>query len=143
MIFRVAKNYKLLKNINMRRYIKDTEDSLGDKSFNFAVRIVYLARQLQEQKKEYVLSRQLMRSGTNPMAMVKEAKNTESGKDFIHKLSIGQKEIGETQLWLELLYATEYIDEKMYKSMSADAIEIIKILTASIKTKKKNLGNNG
>ena len=82
-----------------------------------------------------------MRSGTNPMAMVREAQNAESGKDFIHKLSIGQKEIGETQLWLELLYATEYIDEKMYNSMGADAVEIIKLLTA-IKTKKKNLGND-
>ena len=126
----------------MRRYTKDAGDPLGDKSFNFAVRIVYLARKIQEQKKEYVLSRQLLRSGTNPMAMVREAQNAESGKDFIHKLSIGQKEIGETQLWLELLYATEYIDEKMYKSMDADAVEIIKILTASIKTKKKNLGND-
>ena len=55
---------------------------------------------------------------------------------------MGQKEIGETQQWLELLYATEYIDEKMYQSMDADAIEIIKLSTASIKTKKKNLGNN-
>ena len=126
----------------MKRYIKDTDDPLGDKSFNFAVRIVYLARYLQEEKREYILSKQLMRSGTNPMAMVREAKNAESGKDFIHKLSIGQKEIGETQLWLELLYATEYIDEKMYESMNTDAVEIIKLLTASIKTKKKNLGND-
>ena len=123
----------------MRRYTKDTGDPLGDKSFNFAVRIVYLSRQLQEKKKEYILSRQLMRSGTNPMAMVREAQNAESGKDFIHKLSIGQKEIGETQLWLELLYATEYINEKMYKSMDEDAVEIIKILTASIKQKRKTL----
>jgi len=126
----------------MERYIKDTGDPLGDKSFNFAVRIVYLVKYLQEEKKEYVLSKQLMRSGTNPMAMVREAKYAESGKDFIHKLSIGQKEISETQQWLELLYATEYIDEKMYQSMDADAIEVIKLLTASIKTKKKNLGNN-
>jgi len=125
----------------MQRYVKDTDDPLGDKSFNFAVRIVYLARYLQEEKREYILSKQLIRSGTNPMAMVREAKNAESGKDFIHKLSIGQKEVGETQSWLELLYATEYIDEKMYKSMNGDAIEILKISTASIKTKKKNLGN--
>ena len=123
----------------MKRYVKNTGDPLGDKSFNFAVRIVYLARYLQEDKKEYILSKQLVRSGTNPMAMVREAVNAESGKDFIHKLSIGQKEIGETQLWLELLYATEYIDEKMYESMAADAVEIMKLLTASIKTKKKNL----
>jgi len=67
----------------MRRYTKNTGDPLGDKSFNFAVRIVYLARKIQEQKKEYVLSRQLLRSGTNPMAMVREAQNAESGKDFI------------------------------------------------------------
>jgi len=126
----------------MKRYMKDTGDPLGDKSFNFAVRTVYLVKYLQDEKKEYILSKQLMRSGTNPMAMVREAKHAESGKDFIHKLSVGQKEIGETQQWLELLYATEYIDEKMYQSMDADAIEIIKLSTASIKTKKKNLGNN-
>lgn len=125
----------------MKRHIKDTGDPLGDKSFNFAVRIVYLVKYLEE-KREYILSKQLMRLGTNPMAMVREAKHAESGKDFIHKLSVGQKEIAETQQWLELLYATEYIDEEMYQSMDADAIEIIKLLTASIKTKKKNLGNN-
>ena len=68
----------------MKRYVKDTGDPLGDKSFNFAVRIVYLVKYLQEERKEYILSKQLMRSGTNPMAMTKEAKHAESGKDFIH-----------------------------------------------------------
>jgi len=105
--------------------------------------IIDFAKYLQDEKREYILSKQLVRSGTNPMAMVREAKHAESGKDFIHKLSVGLKEIGETQQWLELLYATEYIDEKMYQSMDTDAVEIIKLLTASIKTKKKNLGDNG
>jgi len=81
----------------MKRYVKDTGDPLSDKSFNFAVRIVYLAKYLQEEKREYVLNKQLIRSGTNSMAMVREAKNAESGKDFIHKLSVGLKEIGEAQ----------------------------------------------
>ena len=114
-------------------------DALGEKSLDFAVRIVKLCQYLNSQN-EFVLSKQLLRSGTNPGAMVREARNAESDKDFIHKLSIGQKEIGETVYWLELLSRSGYISDQQYESMNNDAIEIMKLLTSSIKTKKRNSG---
>ena len=80
-----------------------------------------------------------MRSGTNPGAMVHESINAESGQDFIHKLSIALKETSETQYWLKLLYRSDYITETEFNSIFADTVEVGKILTSSIKTKKKNL----
>ena len=79
----------------MRNQIK-TNDPLREKSFSFAVRIVKLYKILTGKRKEYIMSKQLMRSGTNPGAMVREAGNAESGKDFIHKFGVAQKEIGES-----------------------------------------------
>jgi four helix bundle protein len=121
---------------------KKRADPLRDKTLAFAVRIVKLNRYLREEKKEYVLSKQILRSGTNPGAMVREASNAESGSDFIHKLSIGQKENGETQYWLELLYLSDYLTDKEYESLNTDSIEISKLLTSSIRTKKSNIGRN-
>lgn len=115
---------------------------LKEKSFAFAVRVVNFYKFLVSEKKEYVLSKQLLRAGTNPGAMVREAFNAESDKDFIHKLSIGQKEIGETIYWLELLRATNYIFEKEFMSLNKDATEVMKLLRSSILTKKKNLKSN-
>ena len=100
----------------MNKYQKHTGDPLSDKTFNFALRIIYLFRQLQEKQKEYVLSKQVLRSGTAPGAMVREAKNAESSKDFAHKLHVAQKETAETQYWLELLLATNYIELSLYES---------------------------
>ena len=114
-------------------------DPLKDKTLAFAIRIVKLNRFLVEQKKEYVLSKQILRSGTNPGAMVREATDAESGSDFIHKLSIGKKEINETQYWLELLFKSEYLNEIEYQSLNSDATEISKILRSSILTKKQRL----
>ena len=114
-------------------------DPLRDKTFLFAVRIVNLYRYLVENKKEYVLSKQILRSGTNPGAMVREAANAESGADFIHKLAVGLKETGETQYWLELLWKTNYLSEPEFQSINADAIEVLKLLTSSIVTKKKKM----
>lgn len=122
----------------MRNQIK-TSDPLKDKSFSFAVRIVKLYKILTEERKEFIMSKQLMRAGTNPGAMVREAKNAESGKDFIHKFGVAQKEIGETMYWLELLKATNYLNSEEFDSMHQDAEEILKMLTSFIKTKKKNL----
>ena len=116
------------------------KDPLREKTFLFAVRIVKLNQFLVGHKKEYILSKQVLRSGTNPEAMVIEAANAESGMDFIHKLAIAKKEIGETLYWLELLFATNFINENEFQSISADANEISKILTSSIRTKKKNMG---
>ncbi len=72
--------------------------------------------------------------------MVREAKNAESPKDFIHKLSVGQKETAETQFWLELLYETDYISEEEFKSLYANTVEVMRLIRSSILTKKRNLG---
>jgi four helix bundle protein len=88
------------------------------------------------------MSKQILRCGTNPGAMVREAENAESGMDFIHKLSIAQKEIAETIYWLELLCATEYLNKSEYDSIDNDAKEIMRLLRSSILTKKQNLQKN-
>ena len=112
------------------------ESILKSKSFSLAVRIVRLYRYLCEQKTEYVLSEQVLRSGTSVGAMVREAEYSESKADFSHKMGVARKELNETLYWLELLLQTEYITQTEYDSLSADAIEIIKMLTTSIKTAK-------
>ena len=114
-------------------------DPLKEKTFLFAIRIVNLSRYLTDEKKEYAISKQIMRAGTNPGAMVREAANAESGSDFIHKLSVAQKETGETQYWLELLWKTGYLAENEFQSLYVDAEEIMKIIRSSILTKRKNL----
>ncbi|MEB3076419.1 four helix bundle protein [Capnocytophaga gingivalis] len=116
------------------------ESILKSKSFALAVRIVRLYKYLSEQKTEYVLSKQVLRSGTSVGAMVREAEYSESKADFSHKMGVARKELNETLYWLELLLQTEYITQTEYNSLSADAIEIIKILTTSIKT-AKNINN--
>lgn len=115
-------------------------DPLREKSFQMALRIINLCRYLREVKHEFILSKQLIRTGTNPGAMVREASNAESGMDFIHKLAVGQKETGETQYWLELLYKSNYINEVEFKSILKNTQEVMALLTSSIKTKKINLG---
>lgn len=117
---------------------KSSSDPLREKSFGLAVRVVNLYKYLIEQKKEFVLSKQLLRAGTNPGAMVREAKYAESSSDFIHKLGVAQKETNESLYWLELLKETQYINEQEFISMKIDAEEVLKILTSSIKTKKRN-----
>ena len=114
------------------------ENIVKNRSFSFAVRIVKLYRHLCEQKKEYVLSKQLLRSGTSVGAMVREAEHAESKTDFRHKMAIAQKEINETIYWLELLVATDYLTREQFESINADAVEIIKLITSIIKTTKAN-----
>lgn len=112
------------------------ENILKEKSFHLAVRIINLYRYLSEQKKEYVLSKQLLRSGTSVGANIREANNAESKADFIHKLAIAQKEIDETIYWLELLKETTFLNEKEFTSIHFEAEEIIKLLKRSILTAK-------
>jgi len=116
------------------------EDPLKEKTLTLAIRIVKLCKYLQEEKREYTISKQIIRSGTNPGAMVREAQNAESAKDFVHKLSIGQKETAETQFWLELLYETDYISENEFKSLYADTKNVMNLIRSSILTKKRNAG---
>lgn len=115
---------------------------LKDKSFRFAIRVVNLYKHLCDEKKEFVLSKQILRSGTSVGAMVREAEHAESKHDFIHKMAIAQKEINETLYWLELLSETQYITVLEFDSLNADAVEIIKMITSSIKTAKKSLTTN-
>jgi four helix bundle protein len=110
------------------------------KSFLFAIRVVKLSQFLNKNKSEFVLSKQILRSGTAIGALVKESEHAESTKDFIHKLQIALKEANETEYWLELLKETELIDVKLFDSLFADCKEIIKLLASIIITlKKKNI----
>lgn len=115
------------------------DNVIKDKTLKFGKRIVRLCKYLESDKKEFVLSKQLKRSGTAPGALVRESEFAESKKDFIHKLSIGLKEANETEYWLELLLEGEYISKKEHESIHLDCIEIIKILTSIIKTSKSKL----
>ena len=130
----IKKNYKMEKHTRKN-------DPLHEKTMNLAVRIVRLNHYLAAEKKEYVMSKQLLRAGTNPGAMVREAVNAESGLDFIHKLAIAQKETGETLFWLELLLKTDYLTATEYESINADTEEVMRIIRSAILTKKKNLAN--
>ncbi len=109
------------------------------KSFDFAVRIIKLYKFLKKQHSEYELSNQLLRSGTSVGALIREAEHAESRKDFSHKLSISLKEANESIYWLELLYATEYMNKTMFDSMLKDATELLKMLIASVKTTKSRI----
>ena len=111
---------------------------IADKSKAFALRIIKLFTYLKENKQEYILSRQILRSGTSIGANVRESKNAQSTLDFINKLSIALKEADETAYWLELLHESGIIDEQHFSSMYSDLKELIALLTASIKTSKQN-----
>ena len=114
------------------------KNPLRDKSFAFALRIVRLAQHLQIVKKEWVLSKQLLRSGTSIGAMVREAGQAESRADFIHKMAVGLKEADESQYWIELLYHSGYMSETAFQSINYDCTELLKLLTSTIKTVKSN-----
>lgn len=118
------------------------ENVVKNKSFDFAIRVVKLSQFLCDQQKEFVLSKQLLRSGTSVGAMVREAEHAETKKDFIHKMAIAQKEINETMYWLELLFQTEYLNKEQFESVNTDALEIIKIITSIIKTAKANINHS-
>ena len=95
-----------------------------DKSFALAVRVIKLSLFLKNTYKEYDLSRQLIRSGTSIAANIREAYRAESDADFIHKLAIAQKETEETMLWIELLLATEFINDSQFQSIHNDTNEV-------------------
>ena len=118
----------------------DMSDSiLRSKSYAFALRIVNLSKYLQTKKCEYVLSKQILRSGTAIGALVRESERAESKADFAHKLNIALKEADETDFWLSVLHDSGYINTKSHVSMIKDCQELISILVASIITAKKNI----
>ena len=112
------------------------ENIIKQKSFDFAVQVVNLYKSFVEQHHEYVLSRQLLKSGTSIGANVCEAIFAQSRKDFVSKMNIALKESYETEYWLELLYRTGYMDEKQYLSIVANCRELTNILAAIVKTSK-------
>ncbi len=111
------------------------------KSFKFAVRIVNVYKHLTREKKEFVLSKQLLRSGTSIGANVSEAQRGQSKADFIAKMSIALKEANESHYWIRLLYETNYLTQTQYASLEKDISEIIKILVSICKT-SSNFSNN-
>ncbi len=114
-----------------------TASPMREKSMALAIRIVNLYRYLVAEKKEYVLSKQILKSGTSPGANIREAQNGESTDDFIHKLGIAQKETDETLYWLELLFRTNYLNESEFQSLTNDTDELLRLVRSAILTKKK------
>jgi four helix bundle protein len=118
--------------------MSEDNNVVRDKSFRFALRIVKLYQYLIEQKREYVLSKQVLRSGTAIGALIRESQYAESKADFIHKLAIALKEANETDYWIELLHQSGYIEEKSYRSIHHDINELISLLVAIVKKSKQN-----
>ena len=112
------------------------ENVIKDKSKRFAIRIVEMYKYLSEEKHEYVISKQLLRSGTSVGANVSEGVYAQSKADFISKMSIALKEAAESEYWLELLKETEYVTKKQYHSINEDCLEIIRLLIAITKNTK-------
>ena len=115
------------------------ENVIVSKSFQFAITIVNQYKTLCERKREFILSKQMLRSGTSIGANVREAHNAESKLDFMHKMGIAQKETSEVIYWIELLYETEYISKDEFSLLVNDAIELIKIIKSIIITAKQNI----
>ncbi|MFI3320937.1 MAG: four helix bundle protein [Rikenellaceae bacterium] len=114
------------------------ENVIVDKSKLFAIRIIRLYQYLNNEKQEYVLSKQLLRSGTSIGANVKEAIRGQSKADFVAKMNISLKEASETEYWLELLLETDYINNQQFDSIYLDNQELIKLLISIIKSSKNN-----
>ena len=115
---------------------KSSDSILNVKSYAFAIRIVKLSQFLQKEKAEFILSKQVLRSGTAIGAMVRESEFSQSTSDFIHKLSIALKEANETDYWISLLFDTEFVDKRLSDSLQKDCKELIALLVSSVKTLK-------
>jgi len=112
------------------------ENVVMDKSYAFALRIINLYKYLISEKKEFVLSKQLLRSGTAIGALIKESEHAQSKADFINKMNIALKEANETTYWLQLLKDSDYINEKEFESIFPDSEELLKLLVSIVKTTK-------
>ena len=129
-------------NNEVKNNYQRKENVILNKSKAFAVNVVRLCQSLQSEKHEYILSKQILRSGTSIGANAKEAINGSSNKDFGNKMTIALKEAGETEYWLEILFETDYICKEQFDSMITDCRELIKILTSIINTIKKSMSND-
>ncbi len=114
------------------------QNPLKEKSYLFAINIVKTCQVLVSEKKEFVISKQLLRSGTSIGANIEEANQAESKSDFIHKLSISNKEAFETHYWIRIMRDTNYIDSEPANTLLLNCEELLKMLTASIKSSKQN-----
>ena len=112
------------------------DNTIKDKSFRFAVRIVKLCKYLQTNQKEYLLTKQLLRSGTSIGANVSESQQAQSRPDFISKLNIALKEAAETEYWLKLLHETEYLSNEQFASIMSDCDEVKSLLVSIVKSTK-------
>ena len=117
-----------------------TDNITQDKSYCFAIRIVKAYRYLTTEQKEFVLAKQLLRSGTAIGALVREGVHAQSRPDFLNKMNIALKEAYETEYWISLLYDTGYLSDEMYQSIHKDSIELVKLLSSTVKTMKDSLG---
>ena len=113
------------------------DNIIEEKSLDFAVRIVKLFQYLTAQYNEYVLSKQILKSGTSIGANVAEAEQAQSNNDFVSKMNIALKEASETKYWIELLHRTAYIDDTQYNSLRNDCVELEKILVRIVKNSKE------
>ena len=116
-----------------------TKSIVLEKAIKFALRIVKLYRYLSDEKNEYVLSKQVLISGTHIAKFIKDATNAESRQVFSNDMQTALKRASETEFWLLLLHEGKYLDDKAHKSMNEDCIELIKMLTTSVKTSKENV----
>lgn len=114
------------------------ENTVKYKSYAFALSIIKAYKFLSSEQREFVLSKQLLRSGTAIGALIREAEHGESKADFIHKMTISLKEANETEYWLMLLHDSDFLEEKIFKSMLNDCQELIKMLISIIKSSKEN-----
>ena len=114
---------------------------LQSKSFAFAVQVVNLCKSLCAEKREFILSKQLLRSGTAIGALVREAEQAESKADFVHKMAIALKEANETEYWLELLHETHYLEPDAFSSIHHDVVELLKLLTSIINSSKRGMSS--
>lgn len=119
--------------------IEKKENIVMNKSYAFALRIIKLYKYLVAEQKEFVLSKQILRSGTAIGALVKEAEHAQSKADFINKMNIALKEANETEYWLMLLKDSDYLEVKSFNSIHTDCVELIKLLASIVKTSKKRL----
>lgn len=114
----------------------EKSNPLKDKSYLFAIKIVRLSQKLFSENKEYVLGKQVLRSGTSVGALIRESEFAASKADFINKLTVSLKEANETEYWLMLLHDTDYLSNEVFNSLQSDCKELIAMLVASIKTAK-------
>ena len=121
------------------RLMQGRENILHEKTMNFTIRIVKMCQFLGEKKKEYIMSKQLLRSGTSIGALVRESQHGESTADFVHKLSIALKEANETAYWIELQLRSAYIDMEMFASINDDCQEIVSLLVKITKSTKEKM----